>query len=97
MTTTPSMADRIRALIAKDFNIPLERLTDDARLDELGVDSIGMAEVIFNLEDALELTLPEPVEQLDTFGDVVRFVEGVIAQQPLKAATAEPTPTPPAA
>lgn len=92
MTTILSTADRIRALIAKDFNIPPERLTDDARLEELGVDSIGMAEVIFNLEDALELKLPEPVEQLDTFGDVVRYVEGVMVQQAPKSATSEPTP-----
>ncbi|MEP6559234.1 MAG: acyl carrier protein [Burkholderiales bacterium] len=94
--TTPSLttADRIRALIAKDFNIPPERLSEDARLEELGVDSIGMAEVIFNLEDALELQLPEPVEPLATFGDVVRYVERVMAEQAPKSAISEPISPP---
>ena len=80
-TDTTSTAGRIRALIAKDFAIAPERLTDDARLDELGVDSIGMAEVIFNLEDAFDLKLVEPPAQMETFGDVVRYVEAVIAEQ----------------
>ena len=91
MTTT---ADRIRALIAKDFSIPPERLSDDARLNDLGVDSIGMAEVIFNLEDAFNIKLPEPVVQLDTFGDVVRFVEGAVAEQTSASTTAGQKPPP---
>ena len=91
--TTAAAADRIRALIAKDFNIPPERLSDDARLDELGVDSIGMAEVIFNLEDAFGLKLVEPPAQMETFGEVVRYVEAMLAEQ--LPGTPESAPPPP--
>ncbi len=95
MTNT---ADKIRAMIAKDFKIDPERLSDDARLEDLGVDSIGMAEVIFNVEDLFGLKLPDMPTQLETFGDVVRYIEGEIAtQQPevAGAAAEPPAPAPP--
>ena len=103
-----STADQLRAMIAKDFKIEPQRLTDDARLEDLGVDSIGMAEVIFNVEDEFGLKLPDMPTQLETFGDVVRYIEGEIATQraaepptaesePAAAAAAPTAPPPPPA
>lgn len=74
-------ADRIRALIARDFQIAPDALTPDARLEELGVDSIGMAEVIFNVEDEFGLKLEDNGVQFATFGDVVRYIDDALAAQ----------------
>ena len=82
-------ADRIRVLLARDFQIAPDALTPDARLEELGVDSIGMAEVIFNVEDEFGLKLEDTGVQLATFGDVVRYIEDALAAQ--QGAAAERT------
>ena len=72
---------RIRALLAKDFKLDPGTLTSDARLDELGVDSIGMAELIFNVEDEFGLKLPDVAVQMSTFGEVVHFIDQAVARQ----------------
>jgi len=72
---------RIRALLVKDFKLDPATLTLDARLDELGVDSIGMAELVFNVEDEFGLKLPDVAVQLATFGEVVRFIDEALADQ----------------
>jgi len=80
---------RIRALLVKDFKLDPGTLTLDARLDELGVDSIGMAELIFNVEDEFGLKLPDVAVQLSTFGEVVQFIDQAVADQ---RAAAAPSP-----
>lgn len=77
---------RIRALLVKDFQLDPGTLTRQARLDELGVDSIGMAELIFNVEDAFGLKLPDVTVQLSTFGEVVQFIDDAVAKQRAAAA-----------
>ena len=77
MTTT----DRIIAMLVKDFKVDPERLSPDARLEDFGVDSIGVAELLFNIEDEFHLELPDVPLDLATFGDVVRYVDEQIATQ----------------
>ena len=57
-------ADRIRAMLVKDFRITADKITADTPLEDLGVDSIGMAELIFNVEDEFGLKLPDVPVQL---------------------------------
>ena len=103
MTSMTSMTfdnteQRIRALLVKDFQLDPGTLTRDARLDELGVDSIGVAELIFNVEDEFGLKLSDVAVQLSTFGEVVQFIDEAVAQQraaaaPSPAAQGVPTAT----
>jgi len=80
---------RLRALLVKDFKLDPGTLRLDARLDELGVDSIGMAELIFNVEDEFGLKLSDAAVQLATFGAVVGFIDAAVADQ---RAAAVPSP-----
>ena len=80
---------RIRALLVKDFKLDPGMLTLDAPLEDLGVDSIGMAELIFNVEDEFGLKLPDVALQLSTFGEVVQFIDEAVANQ---RAAAAPSP-----
>lgn len=77
---------RIRGLLVKDFKLNPGMLTLDARLDELGIDSIGMAELVFNVEGEFGLTLPDAAVQLSTFGEVVGFMTNAVAEQRAAAA-----------
>lgn len=77
MTTTA----RIIAMLVKDFQVDPERLSPDARLEDIGIDSIGVAELLFSIEDEFHLKLPDVPLDLATFGDVVRYVDEQIAAQ----------------
>jgi len=85
MTTT----DRIRAMLVKDYKIDPDRLTSDARLEDLGVDSIGVAELMFNIEDEFRVTLPDEQVRLSTLGDVVNYIDTLVARQ--ESAPEKPT------
>jgi len=92
-------ADRIRAMLVKDYKLDPGKLTEDARLEDLGVDSLGMADFVFNMEDEFGLTVPDVATTLTTFGEVVRFIDDLVAARDAQAtfprATAEnPQPTP---
>ena len=71
--------DCIRAMLVKDFKLDPNQLTEDVRLEDLGIDSLGMAELVFNIEDVFALTVPDVAVRLTTFGEVVQFVDDLIA------------------
>lgn len=77
MTTT---FERLSAILVNDYKLLPERLTLDAPLDSLGIDSLGTVELLWNVEDVFSIKLPsEPVE-LATLGDVVRFVDTLVSR-----------------
>jgi acyl carrier protein len=53
-----AVIDDVRAIIAKSLNIPVERLTPDSRLDELGAESLDVIEIVFALEEKFDITIP---------------------------------------
>ena len=78
MSTT---IDRLRRLLAKDYKLDPDMLTADAPLEALGIDSLGVAELMFNIEDEFKVTIPGEPVALKSFGDVVNYVDGLIATQ----------------
>ncbi len=78
MTTT---FEHLRALLIKDYKLDPNLVTLDAELEALGIDSLGVAELLFNVEDEFHITLSPDAVQLLTLGDVVRFIDELIAVQ----------------
>ena len=73
--------DRLCIILLKDYKLAPEQLTADAQLEALGIDSLGVADLLFNIEDEFKISLPpEPVELL-TIGDVAQFIDRLIAAQ----------------
>lgn len=73
--------EHLRALLVKDYQLTPEVVTMDASLEGLGIDSLGVAELLFNVEDEFHITLSPDAVQLLTLGDVVRFIDELIAVQ----------------
>ena len=88
-------ADRIRTLLAKDYKIDPEKLTAEAPLDELGIDSIGVAELMFNIESEFKLTLPQEQMSLRTFGDVTGYIDGLLESRDTADAAKQAQPADP--
>ena len=85
--------DRLCAILMKDYKLEATQLTPDVPLEALGIDSLGVADLLFNIEDEFGISLPpEPVELL-TVGDVVRFIDALIAKQQVQ--TDAPVTAPP--
>ena len=82
--TTPTL-ERLRAILVKDYQLAPEAVTAEAALESLGIDSLGVAELLFNIEDEFKVTLPREPVTLASVGDVVAFIDGLVAQQPVGA------------
>ena len=79
--------DRLRMLLVKDYKLDPATLLPDAPLEALGIDSLGVAELMFNIEDEFKVTIPGDPVALTTVGDVVRYIDDLVAtQQPGAAA-----------
>jgi acyl carrier protein len=80
---------RLQAIVAKDYTLEIETITADSSLESLGIDSLGVAELLFNIEDEFGVSLPvEPVHDLATVGDVAQFIDTLIAAQPAPSTSA---------
>ena len=89
--------DRLRVLLVKDYKLDPATLVPDAPLEALGIDSLGVAELMFNIEDEFKVTIPGDPVMLKTVGDVVGYIDDLIASQPAGAdagngATLRPAP-----
>ena len=73
--------ERLRTILVRDYKLAPEVLVPEAPLESLGIDSLGAAELLFNVEDAFGITLPPEPVQLPTIGDVVDYIDRLIAAQ----------------
>jgi acyl carrier protein len=53
-----TITDLVRQIISKELKIPLERLTADTALQDLGVESLDVIEIIFALEEKFDISIP---------------------------------------
>jgi acyl carrier protein len=79
--------ERLRQILAKEFEVAPELVHPAARMDELAIDSLAVIEVIFQLEDAFNISFPqEPGKlQLQTVGDLVSCVDRLATEQRARA------------
>ncbi len=78
MTTTFA---GLRAILVKDYQLDPNALTLDAPLEALGIDSLGVAELLFTVEDEFKIRLSPDSVQLVAVGDVVRYIDELVARQ----------------
>jgi acyl carrier protein len=53
-----TITDEVRQIISRELKIPLERLTADTVLQDLGVESLDVIEIIFALEEKFDISIP---------------------------------------
>ncbi len=73
--------ERLRAILVKDYKLDVEQVTLDAPLESMGIASSGLADLMSTVEDQFLLILPTEQVVLPTLGDVVHFVDGLVAAQ----------------
>lgn len=73
--------DTLRTILVREYQLAPDRLTSDAALEGLGIDSLGVAELLFSVEDKFGISLPPEPLQLLTLGDVVRYIDDLLLAQ----------------
>jgi acyl carrier protein len=101
MLPESAIATRIRTALAQHLKRDVSKIQpqDDLRKD-LGLDSLAMIELLFKIEEAFDLEIPnDDLSKITTVGDVVAYVEarlqpGAAAPVAMPApSAARPTPT----
>ena len=85
---TRSVQEKIFAIIAEQAVLDISEVTVDSTLESLGIDSLGLVEAIFAIEEGFDVSVPfnanDPAESefdISTVGSIVKAVEALIAQQ----------------
>jgi acyl carrier protein len=82
---TNDVLDIIANYVEDDTND--KELSPDDALDDIGVDSLAIAEIVFDLEDKFDIDIPDPydiqerMEQFKTIQNVIDSVEQLIAEK----------------
>lgn len=70
-----TVSERVSRVMVAKMQVTPDRITESARMDELGVTSIDMVETIMSLEDEFKVEIPDAAaEKFHTVGDVVAFL-----------------------
>ena len=69
------LREKLKVMISEEFKIPIDKLTPEATMDSLGIDSLSLIDFIFDVEDKLKLEMPDSRTPLKTLADVYAEIE----------------------
>ncbi|MCK0170419.1 acyl carrier protein [Aliiroseovarius sp. S1123] len=83
-----SIQDRVIAIIAEQAVLEPGDVSLDQTLEDLGIDSLGLVESIFAIEEAFDISVPfnanDPSASdfdISSVAAIIRAVEGLVADQ----------------
>lgn len=86
--STNDVHNRIVAIIAEQAMLDPSEVTPEATPADLGIDSLGLVESIFAIEEAFDISIPfnanEPEKSefdISTMGAIVAAVEKLVAEK----------------
>jgi acyl carrier protein len=93
-TRMSSTQEAIYTIIAKTCSIDRSKITMESTLKDLDVHSLDAVQVLFEIEDRFDITVPEREDQYSA-GTVRDLIEGVDQLLAAKAAGVTPAPSTP--
>lgn len=85
---TGTIRDRVMAIIAEQAVLEVEDVRGDQTLQDLGIDSLGLVESIFAIEEEFDIQVPfnanEPEKSefdISSVNAIVGAVEGLVRDQ----------------
>ena len=70
-------AERVKAIIVEQLNVPAEDVTPEASfIDDLGADSLDIVELVMALEEEYDIEISdEDAEKIQTVGDAISYIQ----------------------
>jgi len=88
ITTPMTIKDKVIAIIALQAVLDVGDVTPDSTLESLGIDSLGLVEAIFAIEEAFDISVPfnanDPGQggfDISSVAAIVTAVERLVADQ----------------
>lgn len=82
------IAERVIAIVAEQAMLEPGDITRDSRLVDLGIDSLGVVECIFGIEESFGITVPfnantpeQPGFDISSVGAIIAEVEKLVARR----------------
>lgn len=79
MTTTSELLTRI---ISEKFEVDPAKILPEATIEDIGIDSLDIFDVVFAAEEALNIKVPNDDVRITTFQDLVDLIDRIRQQQP---------------
>ncbi len=83
-----NVKDKVIAIIAEQAVLDVSDVSLTSTLEELGIDSLGLVESIFAIEEAFDIQVPfnanDPSESdfdISSVATIVKAIEGLVAEQ----------------
>jgi acyl carrier protein len=77
------VAEKVISTLASVKRIPADSIKLDTSLQELGIDSLDVFTLLFELENAFKISIPDDdVRSLKTVNDIVDGMKKIIAATP---------------
>jgi acyl carrier protein len=83
-----SVKDKIFIIIAEQAVLDVSDVSMSSTLESLGIDSLGLVEAIFAIEEAFDISVPfnanapsESEFDITSVASIIAAVEGLVAQQ----------------
>lgn len=67
--------ERLSRILVQHYRLDPALLTPDQPLESFGIDSLGMVEMLFFIEEEFHVDLPSNGIAFRTLGDVVKFID----------------------
>jgi acyl carrier protein len=77
------IADRVKDILAEECDADRAALVDDARLEDVGISSVDMVQVIFAIEEEFGVSIGENDMglEVETVGEVTTAIARIVAEQ----------------
>jgi len=70
------IAERVKAVVAGQFDVEEDEITNELSFSELGADQLDVAELLEALSDEFEVEIPaECADNIETVGDAISCVK----------------------
>ena len=75
---------KVKEILSRKLDVELSAIHGETRLaEDLGIDSFGTVELIFEIEEAFALKIPDSdIEHVRTVNDIVAYVRAWLDKQP---------------
>ena len=77
MADRSEVAERIIEIVAEKMDKPKEEITEEKHfVNDLGADSLDTVELMMDIEDEFDLSIPEEeAQKIQTIGNAIKYVE----------------------
>ena len=88
-----AVAEKVITTLASVKRIPADTIKLDTNLQDLGIDSLDVFTLLFELENAFKISIPDDdVRSLRTVNDIVAGIKKIIAAAPPDTSLGSATP-----